>query len=60
MSVQPVSQVSMLFGIQPGQNHARANQNATPAQEPTDIVQLSAAAQAHLRGADADGDGDGH
>ena len=57
MHISPVSNVDPVNKV-----------NATPAQapkstgpaEPTDTVQLSAAAQAHLAGGDADHDGDAH
>ena len=59
MSIAPVSSVSAVYGSEPVQNQA-VPKKPTPTQSPTDSVQLSPAALAHLKGADADGDGDGH
>jgi hypothetical protein len=60
MSISPVSSVSAVYASQQAQNRGPANQKSKAAETPTDTVQLSPAALAHLKGADADGDGDGH
>ena len=60
MSINPVSNVSMLYGSQQVQNQGTPNKKPGTSQTPTDTVALSPAALAHLKGADADGDGDGH
>ncbi|HLK47206.1 MAG TPA: hypothetical protein VKT49_03675 [Bryobacteraceae bacterium] len=58
MTISPVSNVGLLQGSQQAQNQKPPKPNGS--QTPTDTVQLSPAALAHLKGADADGDGDGH
>ncbi len=58
MSINPVSSVSALFGVQQSQNQTSSKPKSNSTQEPTDTVQLSPQALAHLKG--ADGDGDGH
>lgn len=60
MSISPVSNVNAVYGSQQVQNQGAPSQKPKAAETPTDTVQLSPAALAHLKGADADGDGDGH
>lgn len=60
MSITPVSQTTPVSQLQQTQNSGLPKQKSTGSQNPTDTVQLSPAALAHLKGADADGDGDGH
>ena len=58
MSINPVSNVSALFGVQQAQNQSSPKPKSTSTHEPTDTVQLSPQALAHIGG--HDGDGDGH
>ena len=60
MSISPVSNVSMVYGSQQAQNLNLPPKKANSSETPTDTVQLSPQALAHLKGADADGDGDRH
>jgi len=60
MSISPVSSLAAVLGLHSTQNQGSPKQKASSTQEPTDTVQLSPQALAHLKGADADGDGDGH
>ncbi len=60
MSINPVSNVSALFGVQQSQNQPSPKPKSSSTQEPTDTVQLSPQALAHLQGGDADHDGDSH
>lgn len=59
MSINPVSKVSALFGVEHSQNQTSSKPKSSSTHEPADTVQLSPQALAHLKGADADGDGDG-
>jgi hypothetical protein len=59
MSITPVSSLSSVQGPQPGQNPAVSHGKSSSSQTPTDTIELSAAAVAHLSG-DADHDGDKH
>lgn len=59
MSISPVSSVSAILGTQPAQSQAPSSQKPGTPQTPTDTVQLSQAALAHLSG-DKDHDGDSH
>lgn len=57
MHISQVSNLDAVSKISAGPVPAQKN---TGPSEPTDTVQLSPAAQAHLAGQDADHDGDGH
>ena len=60
MSISPVSNVSMVYGSQQAPNANLPHKKANSSENPTDTVQLSPQALAHLKGADGDGDGDRH
>ena len=60
MSITPVSQTTPIATLQHAQNSGAPKQKSSSSQNPTDTVELSPAAQAHLKGGDADHDGDSH
>ena len=60
MSITPVSQTTPVATLQQTQNSGLPKPKSNASQNPTDTVQLSPAALAHLKGGDADHDGDSH
>lgn len=60
MSISPVSPVSPVYRSQTVQNQAPAGKKPGSSATPTDTVELSPAALAHLQAGDQDHDGDSH
>jgi len=60
MSISPVSGVGATHEVNPAAHNPPPNKQAGSTNPPTDTIQLSKAAQAHLQGGDKDHDGDSH
>jgi hypothetical protein len=60
MSISPVSNANPIPGSYETQNQQPPSKAPSSSDPPTDTVQFSQAAQAHLHGRDVDHDGDSH
>jgi hypothetical protein len=60
MTISAASSLNSVYQPLAAQSQAATGKSKATLEQPADTVQLSPAATAHLKGADADGDGDGH
>jgi hypothetical protein len=60
MSISPVSNANAIPGSYETQNQQPPSKTPSSSNSPTDTVQLSQEAQAHLHSGDVDHDGDSH